>query len=58
MKCDICGKSPITGYNISHSKRHTKRTWEPNVHSATVLLGDRKVHLKICTRCQRTIGKV
>ncbi|MQY73348.1 MAG: 50S ribosomal protein L28, partial [Dehalococcoidia bacterium] len=27
MKCDICGKSPQFGHNVSHSKRHTKRRW-------------------------------
>ncbi|MFH1003235.1 MAG: bL28 family ribosomal protein, partial [Chloroflexota bacterium] len=25
MKCDLCGKSPQFGHNVSHSKRHTNR---------------------------------
>ncbi len=57
MKCEICGKSPSTGFNISHSKRHTKRTWEPNVHPATISIGGKTKHMKICTRCQRTLSK-
>lgn len=30
--CQITGKRPITGYNVSHSKRHTKRRFLPNLH--------------------------
>lgn len=30
--CQITGKRPMTGYNVSHSKRHTKRRFLPNLH--------------------------
>ena len=33
--CPITGKRPITGHNVSHSQRHTKRRWEPNLVSVT-----------------------
>lgn len=29
--CQITGKKVITGNNVSHSKRRTKRTFEPNL---------------------------
>ncbi|HIC88975.1 MAG TPA: 50S ribosomal protein L28, partial [Anaerolineae bacterium] len=29
-KCEICGKGPQFGHNVSHSMRHTKRKWRPN----------------------------
>ena len=29
--CDVCGKSPSFGHNISHSHRRTKRRWNPNI---------------------------
>ncbi len=58
MKCEICGKIPTTGNNISHSKRHTRRTWDPNVQAATVFINGKKAHIKMCTRCQRTLAKV
>ncbi len=56
-KCDICGKKPIFGSNISHSKRHTNRRWLPNIHKTTITLGGLTQRVKICTRCLRTINK-
>ncbi len=57
MKCDLCGKSPAFGNTVSHSKRHTNRTWEPNVHPAKVMVDGKLQRLKICTRCLRTLNK-
>ncbi len=58
MKCDLCGKSLHVGYSISHSKRHTKRQWRPNVHPATVSVNGQPQRLNLCTRCLRTQHKV
>lgn len=30
--CQITGKRPTVGYKVSHSKRHTKRRFLPNLH--------------------------
>ena len=30
-KCEICGKSPQFGHNVSHSKRATSRQFKPNI---------------------------
>jgi large subunit ribosomal protein L28 len=30
--CQVTGKRPIAGYKVSHSKRHTKRRFLPNLH--------------------------
>ena len=57
MKCDICGKTPSYGNTVSHSKRHTKRTWEPNIHPAKVMVEGKSQNLNLCTRCLRTINK-
>jgi large subunit ribosomal protein L28 len=57
-KCEICGKTAQTGNNVSHSKRHTKRKWAPNVHSANLVVNGRKTRLKICMRCLRTRQKI
>ncbi|HXY75016.1 MAG TPA: 50S ribosomal protein L28 [Dehalococcoidales bacterium] len=57
MKCDVCGKSPKFGNTVSHSKRHTARTWEPNVHPARVMKDGKMQRLNVCTRCLRTINK-
>ncbi|HEX76864.1 MAG TPA: 50S ribosomal protein L28 [Dehalococcoidia bacterium] len=57
-KCDICGKTPQFGHNVSHSKRSTNRRWLPNVRRATVVIEgvERRVH--ICTRCLRSQHKL
>lgn len=32
-KCEISGKRPLVGNNVSHSKRRTKRRQEPNLQA-------------------------
>jgi len=57
LKCDLCGKSPQFGHNVSHSKRHTLRSWEPNIHTAKVMVDGKLKRLNLCTRCLRTVHK-
>lgn len=58
MKCELCGKEPMVGDNISHSKRHTRRTWLPNMSKTTIVIDGKKKRINICTRCLRTQHKV
>jgi len=32
-KCEICGKGPQFGHNVSHSKRATNRKFKPNIQA-------------------------
>lgn len=57
-RCEICGKIPQSGNSVSHSKRHTKRKWLPNVQNTNVVVNGRKTRLKICMRCLRTRQKI
>ncbi len=57
MKCDICGKRPEYGNQVSHSKRHTRRRWLPNVHRTNLLVEGNEYSVNICTRCLRTYYK-
>jgi large subunit ribosomal protein L28 len=57
MKCDLCGKSPRFGNNVSHSKQRTNRRWMPNIHPATITIGGQARRLHLCTRCLRTQQK-
>jgi len=57
MKCDMCGKTPLFGHNVSHSKRHTNRRSVPNIHPATVFINGQLRKLNLCTRCLRTQHK-
>jgi large subunit ribosomal protein L28 len=56
--CPITGKRPITGNNVSHSQRHTKRRWEPNLISVTLTdERGRKKRMRICAKALRTLNK-
>lgn len=53
-KCEICGKSTVTGNNVSHAKNRTRRTWKPNLLKIRTMIGATKKTIKICTRCLRS----
>ncbi|HVB78206.1 MAG TPA: 50S ribosomal protein L28 [Candidatus Nitrosotalea sp.] len=53
-KCEICGKGPQYGHNVSHSKVRTNRRFLPNLQAAIVLIKGRSVRAKVCTRCLRS----
>ena len=57
-RCDICGKGPMAGNNVSHSKRRTRRRFMPNLQPTHVEVGGRTVKATACTRCIRTASKV
>ena len=54
QRCDICGKSPGSGHNVSHSNRKTKRRFMPNLQSIRVWKGETVVRQRLCTRCLRS----
>lgn len=56
-KCDICGKTPQFGHNVSHSMRHTKRQFKVNVQKANIVEKGKVRKVRICTRCLRTLSK-
>jgi len=49
--CDICGKRPVTGNNVSHSNRKTRRRWLPNLQKVKVKVNGETRRIKVCTRC-------
>lgn len=55
--CVICGKKPSTGCNVSHSQRHTKRRWLPNLQSARIQTESGNRRVRVCTSCIKA-GKV
>ena len=36
--CDVCGKGPGFGMNVSHSHRRTKRRFDPNIQRVRTTL--------------------
>lgn len=58
--CEVTGKRPITGNNVSHAKNHTKRRFLPNLHSHRFWIESEKrfVKLKVSAKGMRIIDKV
>jgi len=55
--CEICGKRPQTGFNVSHAHNKTKRRWLPNLQKVRAVVNGRTKRIRVCTRCLRS-GKV
>ncbi len=55
--CDICGKKPVSGNNVSHSHKLTKRRWLPNLQKIRVKVDGEVKRLRVCTSCIRS-GKI
>ena len=57
--CQITGKKVMSGNNVSHSKRRTKRKFYPNLLEKKFYIPqeDREITLKISARALRTIDK-
>ena len=57
-KCDICGKGPQFGHNVSHALNRTKRQFKPNIQKRTVIIGNTKRRLRVCAKCLRSLDKM
>jgi len=55
--CEICGKKPITGNNVSHSHHKTRRRWLPNLQRVRAQINGTIKRIKVCTNCLKS-GKV
>ena len=56
-KCAECGKAPSFGNMVSFSNRKSRRRFNPNIQTVTVVRGDKTEKVKLCTRCMRTASK-
>ena len=53
--CEICGKKPATGNNVSHAHNKSRRRWLPNLQSIRVATdGSNSKRMRVCTRCIRS----
>src|SRR5271166_5521160 len=46
--CEICGKKPSFGMNLSHSHRRTKRRWDPNIQRVRALVDGSPKRISVC----------
>ena len=58
--CQVTGKRPVAGNNVSHAKNRTRRRFLPNLHSHRfwVESENRWVKLKLTAKAIRTIEKI
>jgi large subunit ribosomal protein L28 len=57
FRCDICGKQPLVGNNVSHANNKTKRRSYPNLRKVRAMVQGTPMRLMVCTRCLKA-GKV
>lgn len=55
--CEICGKRPIYGNNVSHAHNRTRRRWLPNLQKVRAKVGKSVRTIRVCTNCIKS-GKV
>ena len=58
-RCDICGKGPLVGNNVSHANNKTKRRYLPNLQYRRIWVEseNRYVKMRITTAGLRLIDK-
>ena len=57
--CQVTGKRPVTGNNVSHAKNRTRRRFLPNLHSHRFWVEAEKrfVTLRVSAKGMRIIDK-
>jgi len=55
--CEICGKQPQVGCNVSHAHNVTKRRFKPNLQSVHAIKDGRRQKMTVCTTCIKS-GRV
>jgi large subunit ribosomal protein L28 len=55
--CEICGKGPGFGNNVSFSHRRTPRRFNPNIQIMRTRTGGNSRRVRVCTSCIKA-GKV
>jgi len=58
--CDLTGKKALSGNNVSHSNRKTKRRFYPNLQEKRFFIPETGewITLKVSTSALRTINKI
>ena len=57
--CQVTGKRPMAGNNVSHAKNRTRRRFEPNLHTHRFWVEEEKkfIKLRVSTKGMRIIDK-
>ncbi len=52
--CHFCGKTPMTGRNVSHAHNVRARRFLPNLQTVRALINGGLRRIRVCTRCLRS----
>jgi large subunit ribosomal protein L28 len=52
--CEICGKKPVMGRQVSHAHNVSARRFEPNLQEVRALVNGGTRRIRVCTRCLRS----
>jgi large subunit ribosomal protein L28 len=55
--CEICGKKPLVGNNVSHAHNLTKRRFNPNLQKVRAMHNGQVKKIVVCTSCIKS-GRV
>ncbi len=55
--CEICGKGPQFGNNISHAHNVTRRRWNVNLRTVHAKVSGGGKRMRVCASCIKS-GKV
>lgn len=58
-RCELTGARPLYGNNVSHSKKTTRRRWEPNLKYKRIYLPEegRWVRLRVTAAAIKTLTR-
>ena len=58
--CQVTGKKPMSGNNVSHAKNRTRRRFEPNLHFHRFWVEEEKrfVRLRLSAKGMRIVDKL
>ncbi|MCY4661815.1 MAG: 50S ribosomal protein L28 [Acidobacteria bacterium] len=53
-RCEICGKGPTFGRNVSHAHNVTSRRFQANIQRVRAVVNGGVKRIRVCTRCIRS----
>jgi large subunit ribosomal protein L28 len=54
--CYKCQKKFLSGNNVSHSERKTKRRFNPNLQKVKIVENGITKRVEICARCKKKVA--
>lgn len=49
--CELCGKKPMVGSNVSHAHNVNKRRFNPNLQRVKTIRDGQVKRIMVCTTC-------